>query len=117
FRPSVSRVFVWMKFNSQLAIRFLDILDGGVPVHSQNFVIIAFRSHSLFPGTGRYRILTDRSSLGDHHIRGTNQSVLQSVAFSQLPDNETFAKFRTLFLGDGLVHIGVKVLSAGINRL
>jgi hypothetical protein len=34
FRSGVSRIFVWMKFNGELAIGFLDIFDGGVPVHS-----------------------------------------------------------------------------------
>jgi hypothetical protein len=34
FRSGVSRIFIWMKFDRKFAIRFLDIIDAGVPVHA-----------------------------------------------------------------------------------
>src|SRR6185436_12408413 len=59
FGGFIARIFVRMKFYSQLAVRFFDFFLGSFAFNSEDFVVVAL-GHSL-----------SSRLLGDYHTRGT----------------------------------------------
>ena len=103
----VTRIFVRMKFDGQLAVGLFDFLIVGVAADAEHLVIIALGHDS---GCGRRRRF-----FGDHDRRRPQQTVTQFVTFADLLDDPALGRVSGFQLRNGFVQHRVKRFAMGVN--